>query len=98
MSFTRDARIDWMKQEARRRLLLLDCSWGGMIQGFNVGQEDFRGQRFGNHPSELKGNTDLLTLTKPEIIQNIGRMYLDAGVDFIGTTTFTSTLPSQEDY
>src|SRR6267154_131170 len=84
----RNARIAWMKEEAKKRLLLLDGSWGVMIQGFKLGEEDFRGARFGNHPSELKGNNDLLTLTKPEIIQDIGRQYLEAGVDFIATITF----------
>jgi 5-methyltetrahydrofolate--homocysteine methyltransferase len=95
---TRQARIQWIGQEARKRLLLLDGSWGVMIQGFKLTEEDFRGQRFGNHPSELKGNNDLLTLTKPEIIQNIGRQYLEAGVDFIETNTFNSNFTSQEDY
>lgn len=98
MSFTREARIAWMKAEAQKRLLLLDGSWGVMIQGFKLGEDDFRGARFGNHPSELKGNNDLLTLTKPEIIQNIGRQYLEAGVDFIETNTFNSNFTSQEDY
>ncbi|HEU0161965.1 MAG TPA: methionine synthase [Rhizomicrobium sp.] len=98
MSFTRDARIAWMKAEAKKRLLLLDGSWGVMIQGFKLGEEDFRGARFGNHPSELKGNNDLLTLTRPEIIQDIGRQYLQAGVDFIETNTFNSNFTSQEDY
>jgi len=98
MSFTRDARIAWMKEEARKRLLLLDGSWGVMIQGFKLGEEDFRGARFGNHPSELKGNNDLLTLTKPDIIRDIGRQYLEAGVDFIETNTFNSNFTSQEDY
>ncbi|HKQ44457.1 MAG TPA: methionine synthase [Rhizomicrobium sp.] len=98
MSFTRENRIAWMKAEAKKRLLLLDGSWGVMIQGFKLGEEDFRGQRFGNHPSELKGNNDLLTLTKPEIIRNIGRQYLEAGVDFIETNTFNSNFTSQEDY
>src|ERR1700760_1308073 len=98
MSFTRENRIGWMKEEAKKRLLLLDGSWGVMIQGFKLGEADFRGARFGNHPSELKGNNDLLTLTKPEIIQNIGRQYLEAGVDFIETNTFNSNFTSQEDY
>jgi 5-methyltetrahydrofolate--homocysteine methyltransferase len=98
MSFTRDARIAWMKEEAKKRLLLLDGSWGVMIQGFSLGEDDFRGARFGNHPSELKGNNDLLTLTKPQIIQDIGRQYLEAGVDFIETNTFNSNFTSQEDY
>ncbi len=98
MSFDRDGRIAWMAQEARKRLLLLDGSWGVMIQGFRLGEDDFRGQRFGNHPSELKGNNDLLTLTKPEIIRDIGRQYLEAGADFIETNTFNSNFTSQEDY
>ncbi|HVV27627.1 MAG TPA: methionine synthase [Rhizomicrobium sp.] len=98
MNASRDARIAWMKREAGKRLLLLDGSWGVMIQTFKLGEEDFRGARFGNHPSELKGNNDLLTLTKPEIIQNIGRQYLEAGVDFIETNTFNSNFTSQEDY
>src|SRR5215469_11678732 len=98
MSSARNARLDWMQKEARKRLLLLDGSWGVMIQGFKLGEADFRGQRFGNHPTELKGNNDLLTLTKPEIIQSIGRQYLEAGVDFIETNTFNSNFTSQEDY
>src|SRR3569623_3158622 len=95
---TRDARIAWLKQEARKRLLLLDGAWGVMIQGYKLGEDDFRGARFGNHPSELKGNNDLLTLTKPEIIREIGRQYLEAGADFIETNTFTSNSMSQADY
>ena len=98
MSFDRDARLAWMKAEAKKRLLLLDGSWGVMIQGFKLGEDDFRGGRFGNHPSELKGNNDLLTLTKPEIIRDIGRQYLEAGADFIETNTFNSNFTSQEDY
>jgi 5-methyltetrahydrofolate--homocysteine methyltransferase len=98
MTSDSSGRIAWMKQEAQKRLLLLDGSWGVMIQGYKLGEEDFRGQRFGNHPSELKGNNDLLTLTKPEIIRDIGRQYLQAGVDFIETNTFNSNFTSQEDY
>src|SRR5471032_3303965 len=98
MSFNRQARIDWMKQEAQKRLLLLDGSWGVMIQGFKLGEDDFRGPRFGNHPSELKGNNDLLTLTKPQIIRDIGCQYLEAGADFIESNTFNSNFTSQEDY
>src|ERR1700722_8411746 len=95
---TRDARIQWMKQEAKKRLLLLDGSWGVMIQGFKLQEDDFRGKRFGNHPSELKGNNDLLTLTKPQIIRDIGCQYLEAGADFIESNTFNSNFTSQEDY
>src|SRR6201985_654473 len=98
MSFTTEARIAWMKEEARKRLLLLDGSWGVMIQGYGLGENDFRGPRFGKHPSDLKGNNDLLTLTKPEIITDIGRQYLEAGADFIETNTFNSISMSQADY
>jgi 5-methyltetrahydrofolate--homocysteine methyltransferase len=98
MSFDRSARISWMHQEAKKRLLLLDGSWGVMIQGYKLSEDDFRGARFGNHPSDLRGNNDLLTLTKPEIIRDIGRAYLDAGADFIETNTFNSNFTSQEDY
>ena len=93
MSFDRAARIRWMKEEAQKRILLLDGSWGVMIQGYKLGEDDFRGARFGNHTHELKGNNDLLTLTKPEIIREIGNAYLSAGADFIETNTFTATEP-----
>ena len=98
MSFDRAARIRWMKEEAQKRILLLDGSWGVMIQGYKLGENDFRGSRFGNHTSELKGNNDLLTLTKPDIIREIGNAYLSAGADIIETNTFTATETSQADY
>ncbi|MBV9420703.1 MAG: methionine synthase [Alphaproteobacteria bacterium] len=98
MSFTREARLQWMKEEARKRILLLDGSWGVLIQTYKLGEDDFRGDRFGNHGKELKGNNDLLTLTKPDVIRAVGKQYLDAGVDFLETNTFTSTESSQADY
>ncbi|HEY0282849.1 MAG TPA: homocysteine S-methyltransferase family protein, partial [Rhizomicrobium sp.] len=98
MSFDRAARIRWLKEEAQRRILLLDGSWGVMIQGYKLGEDDFRGARFGNHTHDLKGNNDLLTLTKPEVIREIGDAYLAAGADFIETNTFTATETSQADY
>ena len=98
MAFDRASRIAWMKKEARERILLLDGSWGVMIQGYGLTESDFRGDRFGNHPSDLKGNNDLLTLTKPEIIQDICRQYLEAGADFLETNTFNSISMSQADY
>src|ERR1700754_3613601 len=98
MSFSREARIAWMKQEAQKRLLLLDGSWGVMIQGYKLGENDFRGDRFGNHPSELKGNNDLLTLTKPQIIRDIGCQYLEAGAESIESNTLNSNFTSQQEY
>ena len=98
MSFDRDARIAWMKQEAPKAPAAAGWLLGRDDPGLQAGRRGFSGTRFGNHPSELKGNNDLLTLTKPEIIQDIGRQYLEAGVDFIETNTFNSNFTSQEDY
>jgi 5-methyltetrahydrofolate--homocysteine methyltransferase len=98
MSFTRAARLEWLKKEAQKRILLLDGSWGVLIQTYKLQEQDFRGERFGNHGHELKGNNDLLTLTRPDIIRDIGNQYLNAGVDFLETNTFTSTESSQADY
>jgi 5-methyltetrahydrofolate--homocysteine methyltransferase len=98
MSFDRAARLKWMHEEAQKRILLLDGSWGVMIQGYGLGEDDFRGKRFGNHGSDLKGNNDLLTLTKPEVIRDIGHAYMKAGADFIETNTFNSISMSQADY
>ena len=98
MSFDRNARIAWLKETARRRILLLDGSWGVMIQGYPLNEAAFRGSRFGNHGQDLKGNNDLLTLTQPDIIREIGRAYLEAGADIIETNTFNSSSISQADY
>ncbi len=94
----REARLDWLKKEAKKRILLLDGSWGVMIQGYGLEEDDFRGDRFGNHDGPLKGNNDLLTLTRPDIVRDIGEQYLKAGADFIETNTFSSTAVSQADY
>ncbi|HVZ69560.1 MAG TPA: methionine synthase, partial [Rhizomicrobium sp.] len=94
----REARLDWLKKEAKKRILLLDGSWGVMIQGYGLEEDDFRGDRFGNHNGPLKGNNDLLTLTRPDIVRDIGEQYLKAGADFIETNTFSSTAVSQADY
>jgi 5-methyltetrahydrofolate--homocysteine methyltransferase len=98
MSFSRNDRIAWLKDEAKKRILLLDGSWGVMIQGYKLGENDFRGARFAKHNSDLKGNNDLLTLTRPDIIREIGHAYLDAGADIIETNTFNSSSVSQADY
>ncbi len=98
MSFDRAARIAWLKEEAKKRVLLLDGSWGVMIQGYKLTEDDFRGSRFAGHGQELKGNNDLLTLTKPDIIRQVGNAYIDAGADIIETNTFTATESSQADY
>lgn len=82
----------------KERILVLDGAMGTMIQRHNLKEEDFRGERFKNHPHDLKGNNDLLSLIQPEIIKNIHREYLKAGADIIETNTFNSTSISQADY
>ena len=98
MSFDRASRIAWMKEEAKRRILLLDGAWGVLIQGYGLSEADFRGQRFAAHGQDLKGNNDLLTLTRPDIVREISHAYLESGADFIETNTFNSSAVSQADY
>ncbi len=83
---------------AAQRILILDGAMGTMIQRHSFEEEDFRGQRFADWHSDLKGNNDLLSLTQPEIICDIHRAYLQAGADIIETNTFNSTTISQADY
>ncbi|MGA9573896.1 MAG: homocysteine S-methyltransferase family protein, partial [Lysobacterales bacterium] len=80
------------------RILILDGAMGTMIQGFELDEADFRGQRFKDHAMPLRGNNDLLTLTQPEKISGIHRSFLQAGADLIETNTFNSTSISQSDY
>ncbi|HEX2668772.1 MAG TPA: methionine synthase [Gammaproteobacteria bacterium] len=82
----------------KERLLVLDGAMGTMIQAHPLEEADFRGERFKGHPKPLKGNNDLLTLTRPDIIAGIHRAYLEAGADILETNTFNSTAISQADY
>jgi len=83
---------------AEKRILLIDGAMGTMIQQHSLEEADFRGQRFADWDSEIKGNNDLLSLTQPQIILDIHRAYLDAGADIIETNTFNATTISQADY
>lgn len=80
------------------RILVLDGAMGTMIQRHKLEEEDFRGNRFKNHTSPLKGNNDLLSITRPDIIQDIHRQYFAAGADIAETNTFSSTTIAQADY
>jgi len=82
----------------KERILLLDGAMGTMIQNYKLEESDFRGERFSNHPKDLKGNNDLLSLTQPQIILEIHRAYLEAGADLIETNTFNANAISQLDY
>ena len=81
-----------------KRILILDGAMGTMIQRHKLGEDGFRGERFRDHPRDVKGNSDLLVLTQPEIISGIHHEYLAAGADIIETNTFTSTAIAQADY
>jgi len=80
------------------RVLLLDGAMGTMIQRYKLGESDFRGEHFKNHPTDLKGNNDLLCLTQPQKIQEIHEAYLEAGADIIETNTFNANAVSMADY
>jgi len=94
----RQARIDLLMHTLKERVLLLDGAMGTMIQGFGLTEEDYRGDRYKDWPSDLKGNNDLLTLTRPQVIQDIHRQFLAAGADIIETNTFNANAPSMGDY
>lgn len=81
-----------------KRILVLDGAMGTMIQNHNLKEEDFRSERFKNHPCALKGNNDLLSITQPQLISEIHKKYLNAGADIIETNTFSSTSISMADY
>ena len=81
-----------------QRILVIDGAMGTMIQRHKLGEEDFRSERWRNHPKDLKGNNDLLVLTRPDVIRSIHAAYLAAGADLIETNTFGATSIAQEDY
>ncbi|MDZ7806960.1 MAG: homocysteine S-methyltransferase family protein [Gracilimonas sp.] len=82
----------------QQRVLILDGAMGTMIQRYKLKEEDFRGERFKDHPDDLQGNNDLLSLTRPDIIQAIHEEYLEAGADLVETNTFSGTSVAQADY
>jgi len=95
---TRADRIAALTREAKSRILFLDGAMGTMIQRHKLTEADYRGTRFAQWPRDLKGNNDLLTLTKPDIIEGIHAAYLAAGTDILETNTFNSTTTSMHDY
>jgi len=95
---SRDQRLSQLYDLLKQRILLLDGAMGTMIQRHKLDESAYRGERFADWPSDLKGNNDLLTLTQPEIIQGIHKAYLDAGADILETNTFNSTRVAMADY
>ncbi|RYD90684.1 MAG: 5-methyltetrahydrofolate--homocysteine methyltransferase, partial [Sphingobacteriales bacterium] len=82
----------------RERILIIDGAMGTMIQRHGLQEADYRGERFRDWPSDLKGNNDLLCLTQPQIVKDIHRQYLEAGADIIETNTFNAQRVSLADY
>jgi len=87
-----------LEQALAQRILIIDGAMGTMIQAENLQEADFRGDRFADHGSDLKGNNELLSLTKPDVIIKIHRAFLEAGADIIETNTFGSSAIAQSDY
>ncbi|MEC8860079.1 MAG: methionine synthase [Pseudomonadota bacterium] len=90
--------FELLKQALSQRILILDGAMGTMIQAEKLTEADYRGEQFRDHESDLTGNNDLLTLTRPDIIRKIHLAYLEAGADIVETNTFNSTAVSQSDY
>ncbi len=95
---TRQARIAALKAAAKERILILDGSWGVMIQRRGLDEADYRGERFADHEGQLKGNNDLLCITRPDIIADLHDQYFAAGADISETNTFSGTSIAQADY
>jgi 5-methyltetrahydrofolate--homocysteine methyltransferase len=92
------ASIRSLRDELDRRILVLDGSWGQLLQRAGLTAQDYRGDRFRDHPRDLTGDPDLLNLTRPDLILDIHRRYLAAGADITTTNTFTATSIGQADY
>ncbi|MFD3265842.1 homocysteine S-methyltransferase family protein [Phenylobacterium ferrooxidans] len=94
----RSERIEKLKQISRERVLILDGSWGVMFQKRRLDEADYRGERFQDHPGQLKGNNDILCLTRPDIVGDLHDEYYGAGADISETNTFSATTIAQADY
>jgi 5-methyltetrahydrofolate--homocysteine methyltransferase len=95
---TRRDRRSSLDALAASRILVIDGAMGSLIQTYGLGEEDFRGARFAGHNRPLKGDNDLLCLTRPDVIRAIHDTYIEAGADIVTTNTFNSTFISQADY
>src|SRR5438045_5662518 len=93
-----DSKIEFRIPDPASRILVLDGAMGTMIQRYKLTEADFRGSRFVNHPRDLKGDSDVLVLTRPDVITAIHREYLAAGADIIETNTFGGTVIAQGDH
>ncbi len=95
---TREERIAYLREEVKKRVLILDGAMGTMIQEYKLGEEDYRGERFKDYESDVKGNNELISLVQPDILREIHLKYYRAGADFAETNTFGATRIAQADY
>ena len=95
---TRGSRAQELQSILRSRILVLDGAMATMIQNHRLSEGEFRGVRFKDHPVDVRGNNDLLCLTRPELIRSIHEAYLEAGADVLKTNSFNSTAISMADY
>jgi 5-methyltetrahydrofolate--homocysteine methyltransferase len=94
----RAERLETLRAEMRDRILVLDGSWGALLQGKGLEEDDYRGERFADHPKSLKNDVDVLNITKPEFVSEVHDAYFAAGADISTTNTFTATSVTQEDF
>ena len=95
LAFTRGARLPEL---LKQRIVIIDGAMGTMIQRYKLQEADYRGERFQDHPKDIKGNNEMLQLVKPEVLREIHSQYLAAGADIIETNTFGATSVAQDDY
>lgn len=88
----------YIEAELKKRVMIIDGAMGSMFQTYQLTEEDFRGERFKDYQILIKGNNEVLSLTRPDLVEDIHTQYLEAGADFIGTNTFNGTSVSQGDY
>lgn len=98
LPYLNPARAQALFDALAQRILVIDGAMGTMVQGYTLDEAHYRGERFADHGHDLKGNNDLLTLTRPDVIGAIHTAYLDAGADLVETNTFNATSISQADY
>ncbi|WP_375202387.1 homocysteine S-methyltransferase family protein [Hyphococcus sp.] len=94
----RQDRIAALKDAVKQRILVLDGGWGAMIQRKGLEEADYRGERFADHPGQMKGNNDILCLTRPDVVTDLHDTFYAAGADISETNTFSSTVIAQADY
>ena len=95
---TRPTRLEALHDALEQRILVLDGAMGTMIQQHRLSESQYRGERFAKHPKDLRGNNDLLSITRPDVIREIHAQYLDAGADILETNTFNANAISLSDY